>query len=157
MHPRQVEKLDRQRLLRGLILDHDIASQEHARELLEEHGIETTQATISRDLDDLGAVKVRGPDGQLVYRLSNDPAPATARDQLADTCRRFLLATDASANLAVLRTQPAGAGPVASAIDHAELPGVLGTVAGDDTVLVIAAEGTPGRDLADRFARLADL
>lgn len=157
LHPRQVDKTERQRLLRGLLMDHDITSQEQARELLEHHGIDTTQATISRDLDDLGAVKVRGPDGQLVYRLSSDPGPATARDQLSETCRRFVLRTDASGNLAVLRTPPAGAGPVASAIDHAELPGVLATVAGDDTVIVVAAEGIGGRELADRFARLADL
>jgi transcriptional regulator of arginine metabolism len=150
-----VPKPERQRLLVGLLHDHDLGSQEQVREMLRRHGVDTTQATVSRDLDDLGAVKVRGPDGGLVYRLSSDPGPATARDRLQAVLRQFVTGVAASGNLAVLRTPPAGAGPVASAIDLAELPGVLATVAGDDTVVVVAADGVPGRALADRFEDLA--
>ncbi|MBW3578707.1 MAG: arginine repressor [Actinobacteria bacterium] len=152
-----VSKPDRQRLIVGLLHDHEVQSQEQLCDLLADHGVHTTQATVSRDLDELGAVKVRGASGALAYRLASDPAPATARDRLSDVVQRFVVEVHSSGNLAVLRTPPAGAGPVAAAVDLAELPGVLATVAGDDTVVVIAREGIAGRDLARRFRDLADL
>ncbi len=155
--PRPLGKAERQRLLVGLLHDHEVRSQDQARQLLAHYGIETTQATVSRDLDEIGAVKVRAADGTLTYRLTADPGPATARERLTRVVRQFVVRVDCSGNLAVLRTPPAGAGPVASAIDQAELPGVLATIAGDDTVAVIAEEGIPGRELADRFRRLAEL
>lgn len=155
MVTRGVGKPERQRLIRGLLADHEVRSQEQLLGLLSGRGVATTQATVSRDLDDLGAVKVRGPGGELVYRLTSDPGPATARDRLAATVQQFVVRVAASGNLAVLHTPPAGAGPVASAIDLAELPGVLATVAGDDTVVVIAEESVGGAELADRFRRLA--
>ena len=146
----------RRRLLLALLAEHDIHSQSDAVALLAEHGIEATQATVSRDLDDLGAVKVRGPDGQLVYRVAVDPGPAAARRRLPAVLRQFVTRIDASGNLAVLRTPPAGAGPVASALDLAELPDVLATVAGDDTVLVVAQDGVPGADVARGLRALLD-
>lgn len=146
-------KHERQRLLVGLLHEHDVRSQEQARQLLSSHGIETTQATVSRDLDEIGAVKVRGADGTHVYRLPTEPAPATARGRLSAALQQYVEAVDASGNLAVLRTPPAGAPPVASAIDLAELPDVLATVAGDDTVVVVAREGTTGAQVADRIRR----
>lgn len=150
-----VTKQERQRLVRRLLEERDLRSQAEVRAALATEGIETTQATISRDLDELGAVKVRGADGDLVYRLSPDPGPASARARLRETLRQYVVSTRASANLAVLRTPPACASPVASAIDLAELPGVVATVAGDDTVLVVAADGVSGVDLADRLRALA--
>lgn len=154
---RDVDKEQRQRLLAALISDNDIGSQADARRLLAEQGVETTQSTISRDLDEIGAVKVRGSSGALVYRLPSDPGPATARDRVVSVLRQFVTRVECSGNLAVLRTPPAGAGPVASAIDLAELPGVIATIAGDDTVVVIAAEGVTGSQLTERFRRLAEL
>ncbi|MGH3441319.1 MAG: arginine repressor [Nitriliruptorales bacterium] len=150
-------KAQRQRALVSLLHDRDVHSQEAALALLAERGIATTQATVSRDLDEIGAVKVRGTDGDLVYRISPGPVPATARERLAEVLRQFVIDVAASGNLTVLRTPPAGAGPVASAIDHAEVPGALATIAGDDTVVVVAAEGVGGRDLADRFRQLAEI
>lgn len=150
-------KAQRQRALVSLLHDRDVHSQEEALALLGERGIATTQATVSRDLDEIGAVKVRGANGELVYRLSAEPVPATARERLAEVVRQFVVEVAFSGNLVVLRTPPAGAGPVASAIDHAEVPGALATVAGDDTVVVVAAEGVHGRDLAERFRQLAEL
>jgi transcriptional regulator of arginine metabolism len=126
------------------------------RDALAEAGVATHQSTVSRDLDELGAVRVRGADGTLVYRVRPDPGPVAARDQLDDTLQRFVTRIAASGNLAVLRTPPACAHPVASGIDLAELPGVLGTVSGDDTVLVVAEEGVSGRARA-RVARRAGL
>lgn len=157
MTARNLVKEERQRLLAALIAEHDLTSQEEVRRALAEQGIETAQATISRDLGELGAVKVRGPEGVPVYRLSSDPGPAAARDRLGDVVRRFVVSVEASGNLAVLRTPPAGAGPVASAIDLSELPGVVATVAGDDTVLVVAEDGVDGHELAARFRELTGL
>jgi transcriptional regulator of arginine metabolism len=148
-------KEDRQRLLAALIREHDVRSQEHALDLLAEHGVETTQATVSRDLSAIGAVKARGVDGEPVYRLGAEIPAATAHDRLAEALRQFVVEVDASGNLAVLRTPPAGAGPVASAIDTAGVPGVLATIAGDDTVVVVAEEGVGGREVASRIMKLS--
>ncbi|MFA9445589.1 arginine repressor [Egicoccus sp. AB-alg6-2] len=142
------DKRRRQQLLRELISDHDLGSQSEVRAALAARGVDAHQATVSRDLDELGAVKVRGADGTLVYRLAVDPGPGSARSRLDETLRQFVVSVSHSANLTVLRTPPACAHPVASAIDLAELDGVLATVSGDDTVLVVAAETLPGRDLA---------
>lgn len=145
------DKAARQRHLRSLLESTDLGSQAQVRRALLADGFETTQATVSRDLDDLGAVKVRGADGRMVYRLAVDPGPATARDRLAATLQQFVLRVTWSGNLAVLRTPPACAHPVASAIDLAELPDVVATVAGDDTVLVVAADGVTGAEVARRL------
>ena len=148
-------KLSRQRLLRRLLAERDLRSQAEVRDALAAEGVETHQTTVGRDLDELGAVKVRGADGTPVYRLGAAPGPASARQRLDDTLRRFVVAIDASGNLAVLRTPPACAHPVASAIDLAELPAVLATVSGDDTVLVVAVEGVTGADLAAALRTMA--
>jgi transcriptional regulator of arginine metabolism len=152
-------KLQRQQLLRELLAASDLRSQAAVRDALAEHGIDAHQATVSRDLDELGAVKVRGADGSLVYRVAVDPGPGPARGRLDEVLRQFVTTVDHSGNLAVLRTPPACAHPVASAIDLAELDGVLATVSGDDTVLVVASEELGGAALADalrtRLARRA--
>jgi transcriptional regulator of arginine metabolism len=151
------DKARRQQLLRELIAAGDLGSQAAVRAALADRGIDAHQATVSRDLDELGAVKVRGADGTLVYRLAVDPGPGSARTRLDDTLRQFVVSVAHSGNLAVLRTPPACAHPVASAIDLAELDGVLATVSGDDTVLVVAAEQLPGHELADHLRRRAGL
>ncbi|MBW3620474.1 MAG: arginine repressor [Actinobacteria bacterium] len=149
-----MDKTRRQQLIRQLVTEHDLSSQREVVDALAARGVETGQATVSRDLDELGAVKVRGRRGGLVYRLATDPGPATARDRLGDTLRRFVTSVDASGNITVLRTPPACAAPVASAIDLSEMDGVLATTAGDDTVLVVAAEGVSGAELAERFRHI---
>lgn len=151
------ERARRRRLITELVASEPLHSQEEVVERLAAHGVSTTQTTVSRDLDELGIVKVRGAGGQLVYRATADPGPAAARAQLEETLRRYVRSGDHSANLVVLRTPPAGAPPVASAIDLAELPGVLATVAGDDTVLVVATETVGGRTLARQLLELAAL
>ncbi|MDX1657895.1 MAG: hypothetical protein R3343_03655 [Nitriliruptorales bacterium] len=151
------DKPARQAALRRLLDERALRSQEDVREALADAGHETTQATVSRDLDELGAVKVRGTDGVLAYRLTPAPSPASARDRLAATLRQFVRGIDHSGNLAVLRTPPACAQPVASAIDLAELDDVLATVAGDDTVLVVAADGLSGADVADTLTSHVEL
>jgi transcriptional regulator of arginine metabolism len=150
-------KHDRLQLLRRLVSTSELSSQVAVREALADAGVVVHEATVSRDLEQIGAVKVRGGDGQFVYRLAAAPGPSSARRRLDDTLRRFVTAADASGNLAVLRTPPACGHPVASAIDLAELPGVLATVSGDDTVLVVAVEGCSGSQLAAELAARAGI
>jgi len=149
------DKVRRQHLLRQLVAEHDLHSQAEVVAALDERGMRVHEATISRDLGDIGAVKIRGADSQLVYRLAADPGPSSARRQLTETLTRFVQSVDHSGNLVVLRTPPACANPVASAIDLAELDGVLATVAGDDTVLVVARDGVDGGHLGDDLAARA--
>ena len=152
-----MSKRERHLALRRLLSARALTSQSEVRIALAEAGIDVHEATVSRDLDELGAVKVRGSDGSLIYRLAVDPGPSSARQRLDETLQRFVTAVDASGNLAVLRTPPACANPVASVIDLAQLPGVLATVSGDDTVLVVAAETTTGRAVADDLQSRAGL
>ena len=125
-------------------------------------GLDFTQATLSRDLDELGAVKLRTPDGGLpVYVVPEDGSPLTARSasdarpqRLARLLGELLVSATASANLVVLRTSPGAAHFLASALDRAALHQVIGTIAGDDTILVIAREPDGGRALADQLVDL---
>lgn len=151
-----VSKNDRQQALRRLLGERDLASQTEVREALAERGIDAHQTTVSRDLDELGAVRVRGSDGQLVYRLAVDPGPGNARARVDEVVRQFVVSARSSGNITVLRTPPACAQPVASAVDLAELDGVLATVAGDDTVLVVATDDLGGAALAARFLACLD-
>lgn len=151
-----VSKTERQHAIRRLLGERDLASQSEVREALAELGIDAHQTTVSRDLDELGAVRIRGSERALVYRIAVDPGPGNARARVDEVVRQFVVSARASGNLAVIRTPPACAHPVASAIDLAELDGVLATVAGDDTVLVVAAEDLGGAALADRFLACLD-
>jgi transcriptional regulator of arginine metabolism len=134
----------RRELLRGYVARYAVTSQAELVTLLAEDGVEATQATVSRDLEELGIDKVRGADGTVAYALP-------AAGGLAQLLRQFVVLIEASGNLAVVRTPPGAAGTVASAIDAADVPGVLATVQGDDTLLVVAAEGVSGRAIADHL------
>jgi transcriptional regulator of arginine metabolism len=153
----------RQARIRELIGAQPVTSQTHLARLLADSGVEVTQATLSRDLEELGAVKLRGSDGAPAsYVLppenaplrpaQSDAAPARLTRLLAD----LLTAAEGSANLAVLRTPPGAAQFLASALDKVALPDVLGTIAGDDTVLVISRDAAGGPALAERLRVLAE-
>ena len=139
-----------------------VRSQAELAALLADAGLRVTQATLSRDLDELGAVKLRAPDGGLpVYVVPQDGSPLTARgrddappQRLARLVADLLVSAEANASLVVLRTPPGAAHFLASALDRAGLPQVLGTLAGDDTILVIAREGYSGEDLAEHISAL---
>jgi len=166
-----------------------VRSQEDLAERLADIGFRVTQATLSRDLEELGAVRLRGPDGALIYALQGelgpggigmpgpaepvassaprrapaeftgglfDPMAMEPSARLARAAAELLVNAEASANLVVLRTPAGAAQLLASAIDHAGWPAVLGTVGGDDTVLVIARDPAGGEDLAQALLRLAD-
>ena len=137
----------RRERIRQLIAAYEIDSQGELVELLASDGIDVTQATVSRDLDAMGVEKQRGADGRTAYAL-----PETG--SLAQVLRQFVIGIDASGNLAVVRTAPGAASAVASAIDAHRLPGALATIQGDDTLLVVAEEGTSGRVLADHLLRM---
>ena len=148
-----------------LVTHHAVRSQTELAQLLVEHGVHVTQATLSRDLVELDAVKVRGPDGALVYAVpgeGGDRSPSAPResaaslDRLARLCGELLVSAEASANLVVLRTPPGAAQFLASACDRAEIADVLGTIAGDDTVLLIGRDPTGGEALARRFLDMAE-
>lgn len=149
------DKVARHRLLRELLATRDLHSQSDVVEALESEGTSCNQATVSRDLDELKAVKVRGVDGTQSYRVRADLVDSGWADVEA-TIRQFVTDITPSGNLVVLRTPPACAHPVASAIDLGGVPGAIATIAGDDTVLVVAAQGLTGVELAERIARHLD-
>jgi transcriptional regulator of arginine metabolism len=126
--------------------------------LLADDGVESTQATVSRDLDDLGAVKVRVSGGESVYAIPEYPADRVVPvDQLRRVMGEWVVEVESSGNLVVLRTPPGSAHVVASALDRTGIEGSIGTVAGDDTLMVVAAEGTTGENLAVALRNLAGL
>lgn len=155
----------RQQLIIELLSQREVRSQVELADLLAVRGVHVTQATLSRDLVELDAVKVRASGGGLVYAVpaeGGDRTPTTAREsqaanaRLARLCQELLVSAEASANLVVLRTPPGAAQFLASAFDKAELGDVLGTIAGDDTVLVISREPHGGEPLARRFLGFAN-
>lgn len=141
-----------------------VPSQGVLADLLRQNGFGVTQATVSRDLEELGAVKIPGPDGDLVYAVpaeGGDPTPRppagddAARLRLSRIAADLLVSADHSANLVVLRTPPGAAHFLASAIDHAAPPDVLGTIAGDDTILLVTRDPEGGAATVTSLLRLA--
>ncbi|MGH8989269.1 MAG: arginine repressor [Acidimicrobiales bacterium] len=151
-------KHQRQHRITRLLEHQAIGSQQLLVELLAAEGVEATQTTVSRDLDELGAQKVRLPGGETAYALPELPAQQIAPvDHLRRVLGEWAVELVTSQNLVVLRTPPGCAHVVASAVDRSGLDGVVGTVAGDDTLLVVVAERQRARDVAARLATLAGL
>jgi len=157
-------KAARHRQIVDLLRRYPVRSQVDLAELLAAEHVAVTQATLSRDLVELGAVKVRHPDGGLVYAVPGEggdrtPHPGVEQElldaRLTRLCEELVVTAEASANLVVLRTPPGAAQFLALAVDHSVMPAVLGTVAGDDTVLVVARDPAGGPDLAARFLAMA--
>ena len=153
-----MSKTQRQRRIARLLETESVTSQGQLVELLSADGIVATQATVSRDLEDLGAVKVRVSGGETVYAIPELPKDQTApEDHLRRVLGDWVAEVAYSANIVVLRTPPGSAHVVGSALDRAGLDGILGTVAGDDTLLVVAAERLGGARIAQRLSELAGL
>jgi transcriptional regulator of arginine metabolism len=155
----------RQQRIIELLGRNQVRSQTELADLLAETGVVVTQATLSRDLVELDAVKVRIPSGALVYAVpaeGGDRTPRAGGETMASEARlarllaELLVSADASANMALLRTPPGAAQFLASAFDRAEIGSILGTIAGDDTVLVISREPTGGEALAQRLLGMAN-
>jgi len=142
----EVSSNQRKKMIATLIREGGVASQAHLVALLSKEGVKVTQATASRDLEDLGAVRVRGADGLMEYALPDSPTSSSG------SIENLILQVSGSANLAVIKTPPGGAQLLASAIDRNQLngfaDGAIGTIAGDDTVIVVSASATGGVRLA---------
>ena len=154
----RLAKPQRQHRIAKLLAEHAVTNQTQLVELLATNGVNATQATVSRDLDELGAVKVRVAGGETVYAIPELPME---RHVPEETLRRvlgeFVVDVAESANLVVLRTPPGSAHVVASALDRTGLRGVVGTVAGDDTVIVVVAEQVGGTRVAADMRTYAGL
>jgi transcriptional regulator of arginine metabolism len=153
----------RHQRIADILTRHHIHSQGELLEHLARDGLEVTQATLSRDLVELGAVKIR--EGRsLVYAVPGAGGDRTPRAavgapelsaRLRRLCEELLVTAEASANLVVVRTPPGAAGYLASAIDHADQSDILGTIAGDDTIMIITVAATAGPAVAARLLSLA--
>ena len=159
-------KTARQQLMIDLLGRNAVRSQSDLVDLLDAQGVVATPSTVSRDLVELDAVRVRNQNGTLVYAVpaeGGDRTPRAAEDsaaahsRLQRLSRELLVSAVASANLVVLRTPPGAAQFLASAIDHVAQPDLLGTIAGDDTVVLICRDPLGGNEIAHRFTTLADL
>jgi transcriptional regulator of arginine metabolism len=149
----------RQRRIVEILSSRPVRSQTELLGILGEDGIDVTQATLSRDLVDVGAEKVRvgknlvyavpGEGGDRTVRVAPDEEETSSR--LAQRCHELLVSAEQSANLVVLRTPPGAANFLASAIDHTSVPGVVGTIAGDDTIMVITTGTSASRKVAARL------
>ncbi len=153
-----LSKTQRQHRITELLAEEAITSQAALVTRLARDGIEATQATVSRDLDELGAVKTRLPIGEVAYVIPAQPQEQVApAELLRRVCRDWVVGVESSQNIVVLNTPPGSAHMVAAAVDRAGRTDVVGTVAGDDTVLVVAAEQLPGKRLAAQLRQLAGL
>lgn len=148
-----------------LLERHAVKSQAELMTLLEADGIEVTQATVSRDLDELRAAKVPTENGELVYAVPGEGGDMSVRAPDLDAVRgsklsrvgaELIISVDHSGNLVILRTPPGAAQYLASTIDHTILTGVIGTVAGDDTVMLVTRDPDGGAEVAQRILALVN-
>lgn len=140
-----------------------VASQAALADLLAGDGLVVTQATLSRDLDELGAIKVPAADGTLVYAVPAEggdtrvhPPSTDSAARLARIAADVLISVDHSANIVILRTPPGAAQYLASALDRSDWPDVIGTVAGDDTVLLVTRSAVGGADVAESILAMVE-
>jgi transcriptional regulator of arginine metabolism len=143
-------KFERQGAILRLVQERELATQSEVADALRTEGIDAVQATVSRDISQLGLVKVRNTDGRLVYGL---PGAGDIRrvDELVSALRRWAGEMNAAGQLLVVQTPRGLATPLADAIDAAQLPDVAGTIAGENTIFVAARDGLTGADLAEQF------
>ncbi len=154
----RLPKNQRQHRIAKLLEAQPVASQAQLVALLADQGVDATQTTVSRDLDDLGAVKVRLPGGDSAYALPELPKNQIAPDDhLRRVLGEWVVEVAHSGFLVVLRTPPGSAHVVGSALDRSGLDGIVGTVAGDDTVLVVASEDVGGARMASRLREVAGM
>jgi transcriptional regulator of arginine metabolism len=151
-------KPQRQHRIGRLLEEQPISSQAQLVELLAADGVVATQATVSRDLEELGAVKVRIPGGTMAYALPEHAKEVSTPDEhLRRVMGEFVVEVAHSGNVVVLRTPPGSAHVIGSALDRAGLPEVLGNVAGDDTLILVCAEQVTGASVAAQLADFAGL
>ncbi|MEN9287050.1 MAG: arginine repressor [Actinomycetota bacterium] len=151
-------KVERQQVIVRLISQREVTSQAALTKLLKKEGIDATQATVSRDLEDLGAVRVRVGKGKSAYAIPEfEPDRIAPREQLRRVMSEWVAEVEFSDPMVVVRTPPGCAHVVASALDRSRLKGLLGTVAGDDTMFCIAESSYGAKRLANDLRSLAGL
>ena len=152
-------KRQRQAALLELVRDEPLGSQEQIRARLAEVGYEATQSTISRDLEELGLVRVRDGGGNLRYAELADGNGSNGyhAPPLETLLREFALDVEVSGNIVLVKTPPGAANALAKGLDESTLKGLMGTVAGDDTILAVAATPSAGKSLAGSLKQLAGL
>lgn len=154
----RLTKTQRQHRVSEILAHGQVTSQGELVRLLAEQGVDATQVTVSRDLEELGAIKVRVGPGATAYALPEEDGGRPASEvHLRRVLGEWLADVKSSGNLVLVRTPPGCAHVVASALDRAGVPDIVGTVAGDDTVLVVAAESVKGAVLASKLAAMAQL
>ena len=149
-------KRQRQQALLELVRTESLASQDEIAARLEDHGFPATQSTISRDLEELGLVRMRDADGRLRYAATDNGGSNGARN-VRSILREFARSVEHSRNLVLVKTPPASAMPVARALDSSDVEGILGTVAGDDTIIIVIREDVRARDVAATLRSMAGL
>ena len=158
MAEKKLSKQQRQHCITKLLEEHGITSQSQIVDYLIAEGISATQTTVSRDLEEMGAIKVRAPGGLSIYAIPELPNHQfTPPEHLKRVMSEWVVEVGSSANIVVLRTPPGSAHVVASALDRAGVTGMLGTVAGDDTLMVVADAATSGTALAEQLREIAGL
>ncbi|MBX7222038.1 MAG: arginine repressor [Blastocatellia bacterium] len=142
------DKAERQKTILKLIKEAALATQGDLRDALKTYGIECDQATISRDIKELSLVRVTDGDGHYRYAMLEEAHASPLRAKRLDVLRRFLQGVEWSGNMLVVRTDTANAHPVAEALDHLGFEGLLGTVAGDNTIIAVVKENFSAKDVA---------
>lgn len=151
-------KTQRQQTISRIITEHEVVSQPQLLKLLKKTGIVATQATVSRDLEELGASKIRTAGGETVYAIPNfEPDRFSPPEQLRRVLAEWVADVQVSEPMVVVRTPPGCAHVVASALDRSRLHGLVGTVAGDDTMFCLASADYSAKSLARDIATLAGL
>ena len=145
-----MNKFERQGAILRLVSERELSTQGDVVEALRDEGVEAVQATVARDIAQLGLVKVRDEAGRLVYALPG-AADLDRLSELTSALRRSVVTLTPTGNLLVLTTPPGNANALARAIDAAALGDVAGTVAGDDTIFIAAREGVTPAELADQL------
>ena len=143
-----MNRSERHAAILRLVHDRPIATQSELVDALRAEGYDVVQTTVSRDVHDLGLIKVRDATGRLVYAFPEDSG---FREDVAEALGRWALTVEASGNLVVVTTPYGYASPLAQSIDVARHPRIAGTIAGENTVLLVAREPATGAELADEL------
>lgn len=145
------KKSHRLTVMRELILSHIISSQEELLGRLREVGIEATQSTLSRDIKELGAIKVPHPDKGYAYIMSDALQGDGYGDKVPSMVTSNIVGIAFSGNIAVIKTMPGYANAIAVLIDNAQLPFVVGTIAGDDNIFIVISESVDREAVRNNF------
>jgi transcriptional regulator of arginine metabolism len=146
------QKVERQKLILKIIKEAQVATQTELRDALKECGMECDQATVSRDIKEMGLIRVSDEFGNYHYSLLEEATPAHRISKLA-IVRRFIKNIDWSGNIIVIQTDSGSASPVAEAIDHLGVPEILGTIAGDNTIFAVVKEGKVAKKVVEKILK----